>query len=217
MTMIEACALIAGALLKKDGLTPQEIHYSTKIPLIQIYRAIKGMEKDELINIQEDENKKYYHVNDAAALQTFMDTVNDREEVEPEKEQNGDKPKPSPNKESTHNGRHTGKFIFRKVAYSKSMCAYQVVSAFAKEKKPTLKELEKAFDPSIVSRFGVVATLDKAKELSSGDRARYHMKEHLILTTRDKQQVVVTNQWSISRFEAFAEAAEKVGYKVKAE
>lgn len=216
MTMIEACALIAGALLKKDGLTPQEIHYSTKIPLIQIYRAIKGMEKDELITIKEGENNKHYHVNDVTALKKFMDTVDDREEVEPEKEQNEEKPKPPSNKEATHNGRHTGKFIFRKVAYSKSMCAYQVVSAFVNEKKPTLKELEEAFDPSIVSRFGVVATLDKAKELS-GDRVRYHMKDHMILTTKDKQQAVVTNQWSITRFEAFAEAAEKVGYKVKAE
>ena len=113
-------------------------------------------------------------------------------------------------------GRHTGKFIYNKVPYSKSACALKVVSDYVEKEKPSLKQLKAAFPDEIISRFGVVNDLKSAQELSK-DRARYHLREHQILTTSDGKKVVVCNQFSIDRFFRFVEAAAVLGFKIKPE
>lgn len=211
--MQEAKALIAETLLEKEKLTPQELNYATKVPLIQVYNVVKTLEKEGLITIEESEDTKHYLVKDAKGLEGLTSKA-ESEKTEPTQK---DKQKEKTDPKIEPSGRHTGKFIFRKIPYSKSQCVYQIVAAFVKEKSPTFAEIEKAFPPEIVSRFGVAALLSKAETLNGNDRVRYHMKDHMILTTSDKKKVVVTNQWSLDRFLKFAEAAAKLGYKVKPE
>src|SRR5690606_28977953 len=107
-------------------------------------------------------------------------------------------------------GRHTGKFLYQKVPYSKSACALKVVTDFVQKNKPCLKQLKSVFPDDIVSRFGVVAELKAAQDLSK-DRNRYHLNDHQVLTTSDGKKVVVTNQWTVDRFARFCEAAAAVG------
>lgn len=213
--MQEARAKVAEAILKKIRISPGEIAYSSQVPLIQIYRIAKEFSEKELITIEEGENSKTYQTKDEKALIAVMHSADDEIDLG-----NDDKApahdKPAKEEPVISTGRHNGKFIYNKVAYSKSMCALKVVSAYMEKKNPTLDELKEVFPDEIVSRFGVVNLLKSAKELS-GRTPRYYMNEDQILTTSDGKKVVVTNQWTLERFLKFAEAAGKVGFKVKAE
>jgi len=207
-----AKSLIAQAL--KDGVEtqPKALAELLTIPVIQIHGIMARLQKDGLIEIGEDENGKTYTVKNPDGLkelaeaqtETPAETKPEKKVVPPKKEQVA--PQPA--------GRHTGKFIYNKVPYSKSACALKVVSDYVEKEKPSLKQLKAAFPDDIVSRFGVINELKPAQDLSK-DRNRYHMKS--VLNTSDGKIVVCTNQWSQDRFVKFCEAAEKVGFKIKPE
>lgn len=203
---------MAQSLLDKQNLLPKELSESTGAPIIQIYKAAKDLEKEGLIVITESESGKVYTPKNTEALKSICDVSTDTVS-----ESNSKAPKKKPVKtkiEVPTSGRHTGKFVFRKVPYSQSQCVYQVMAAYIAEQKPTYKELEAAFDPSIVSRFGVFAKLSKCRELSA-DRDRYHLKDYMILKTKDGVRIAITNQWSMTRFIQFVDAASQAGYKIR--
>ena len=213
MTTKEASVLIARALLLKGANTqPKALAEQLTIPIIQIHNVMNSFNKDGLIEIGEDEKGKTYTVQNHESLKALTEAKTETPtEPKPEKKIEAHKnEQPAP--KST--GRHNGKFLYGKVAYSKSACVLKVVSDYVEQTKPTLKQLRMTWPDSIVSRFGVINEKKPALDLSKG-RNRYHMKAEL--TTSDGKTVVVTNQWSQDRFLKFCEAAEKVGLKIKPE
>jgi hypothetical protein len=210
-----ATALIAQVLLK-DGADPQPkvLAELLTIPVIQVHKVMNKLSKDGLIEIGEDEKGKAYSVKDPVGLKALAGTQTDAS-GEPEPEKKAEAPvKKHAAPERT--GRHTGKFIYKKVPYSKSACALKVVTDYVEKEKPSLKQLKAVFPDDIVSRFGVVAELKAAQDLSK-DRARYHLREDQVLTTSDGKKVAVTNQWTVDRFARLCEAAAAVGLRVRPE
>ncbi len=213
----QATTLIAHGLLQDGADTqPNALAELLKIPVIQVHNVISRLNKDGLIEINEDEKGKAYTVKDPEGLKALAGTQTDAS-AEPEPEKKAEAPvKKQAVPERT--GRHTGKFLYgkEKVPYSKSACALKVVSDYVEKEKPSLKQLKSVFSEDIVSRFGVVAELKAAQDLSK-DRNRYHLNDHQVLTTSDAKKVVVTNQWTVDRFARFCEAAAAVGLRVRPE
>lgn len=197
--MNEARILIAGALIKKDNLSPQELHQATHVPLIQIYRAVKEMVNDKLIRIEERDDNKLYHITNLKALEEF---ATNNEEVKTE----------TPAK-SPASGRDTSKYIFQKETLPKGRCAHAVVKAYLAKNPSSLKQLQEVFPNEVIGRFGIVNSLSAAKSLSK-DRPRYFMKDDQILTATDGP-IVVCSQWTSERFEKFMSIAKGLGYKIK--
>ena len=167
--------------------------------------------KDDLIEIGEDEKGKTYTVKNEEGLKAL---VIDEPREEPKKE---DAPEPKTEKKKpVAREKYTGKFVFNKVTLSKSQCALEIVTQHVEKQKPTLAQLKETFPDKVVSQFGIVKILKDAKLLSK-QRKRYHLKDHQILTTSDNHQVAVTNQWTQDRFQQLLEIAETLGYKVKPE
>ena len=211
----EATVLIAKAL--QDGVSnqPKDLSEVIKIPIIQVHNILNKMAKDGLIEIGEEEGLKTYTVKDEEGLKALVPDV-PREEpkmedvAEPKAEEKAEKKKPVAKE------KHTGKFVFNKVALSKSQCALQIVTQYVEKQQPTLAQLKETFPDKVVSQFGIVKTLKEALGLSQL-RSRYHLKDHQILTTSDNQKVAVTNQWTHDRFQLLLAIVETLGYKVKPE
>jgi hypothetical protein len=209
----QATALIAQALLQ-EGVSnqPKDLSEVIKIPIIQVHNILSKLNKDGLIEIGEDENGKTYTVKKPDGLKELAG-----EQTETPAEPKPEKKVETPKKKQTAPvpvGRHTGKFIYQKIALSKSACAFRVISDFVEKNKPSLKQLKAAFPDEIVSRFGVINELKTAQDLSK-DRNRYHLKDHQVLITSDGKKVVVTNQWSIDRFLRFCEAAAALKIRIR--
>lgn len=212
----EATALIAHALTQEGADTqPKALAELLTIPVIQVHNVMNRFNKDGLIEIGEDEKGKTYTVKNEEGLKALVIDV-PREEpkkedvAEPKTEEKAEKKKPVVKE------KHTGKFVFNKVALSKSQCALQIVTQYVEKQQPTLAQLKETFPDKVVSQFGIVKTLKEALGLSQL-RSRYHLKDHQILTTSDDKKVAVTNQWTQDRFQQLLEIAETLGYKVKPE
>lgn len=208
----QATALIAQALLREVAdLQPKALAELLTIPVIQVHNVMNRLNKDGLIEISEDEKGKTYTVKDPEGLKALAGMQTDASGgAEPEKKAE------APVKKQVfpaRTGRHTGKYIYKKQQYSKSACALKAVTDYVQKEKPSLKQLIAVFPDDIVSRFGVVAELKTALDLSK-DRARYHLRQHQVLTTTDGKKVVVTNQWTVDRFARFCQAAMMVGIKI---
>ncbi|MFL3663679.1 MAG: hypothetical protein ACJ04Q_06745 [Flavobacteriales bacterium] len=122
--------------------------------------------------------------------------------------------KPTP----TTIGRNTSQYVFEKVKRSKGRTVLAVVQAYVRDNKDvTYKQLLTVFPPQ-VKRFGTINILSDAKALSpDSTRPRYFFKEHQIITTKDKQQVVVCNQFIHSSFLEFVVLAKELGYVITPE
>ena len=207
MKMQQATALIARALLQKEvSNQPKDLSELVKIPIIQVHNVLNKMGKDGLITITEDESGKTYSVRKTDEIQKLAQEEVPEQPEEPETEK----------KKPVAKEKHTGKFVFNKVALSKSQCALQIVTQYFEKQQPTLRQLKETFPDKIVSQFGIVKTLKEAKGLSEL-RSRYHLKDHQILTTSDDHKVAVTNQWTQDRFQQLLEIAKTLGYKVTPE
>ena len=205
--MQQATALIARALLQKEvSNQPKDLSELVKIPIIQVHNVLNKMGKDGLITITEDESGKTYSVRKTDEIQKLAQEEVPEQPEEPETEK----------KKPVAKEKHTGKFVFNKVALSKSQCALQIVTQYFEKQQPTLRQLKETFPDKIVSQFGIVKTLKEAKGLSEL-RSRYHLKDHQILTTSDDHKVAVTNQWTQDRFQQLLEIAKTLGYKVTPE
>lgn len=211
----QATALIVQALLQDGADTqPKVLAKLLTIPVIQVHNVMNRLSKDGLVEIGEDEKGKTYTVKNPEGLKALGGTQTVAS-GEPEPERKAEAPvqkQVAPER----TGRHTGKFIYKKVPYSKSACALKVVSDYVEKEKPSLKQLKAVFPDDLVSRFGVVSELKVARNLSK-DRARYHLREGQILTSSDSKQVAVTNQWTQVRFAKFCEVAATVGFEIRPE
>ena len=208
----QATVLIAQTLIQKGAdPQPKALAELLTIPVIQVHNVMSRFNKDDLIEIGENEKGKTYTVKNEEGLKALLVDMTSKE---PKKE---DIPEPKTEKKKpVANQKHTGKFVFNKVVLSKSQCALQIVTLYVQQQKPSLAQLKEKFPDKIVSQFGIVKILKDAKGLSQS-RKRFHLKDHQILTTSDNHQVAVTNQWTQDRFQQMLEIAETLGYKVKPE
>ena len=199
MQISEVRKIIFNELKKKKSITAQVLNYTPhNIPFIQSYGVLAHLVE---LGAVEKQERTYVLVDEKKALGIF----NDKSLAKQPKEQ---KVKPLLIKSE----RNTSKYVFEKTVYSKGACVHAVVAAFIRDKNPTYKELEKAFPP-LVKRYGIINTIEKAKELSP-DRPRYFMKDNQILETKDKISVAITNQWVHEKFMEFVDMMNGVGYLI---
>lgn len=209
MTVEEARELIHVELRQQPSLTAQDLSERTGIAVMMCYKVLKADVELGAVSMKIIDEMKHYTItgSEMAAME------------EPASE-----PKPSEQEDNEvsstvvvqSSGRDTTKFIFKKKAYSKSGCVLAVVTDYVNTSKPTLELLRVGFPDAIVGRFGVVNSLDKAKELSP-DRPRYFMKDDQLLITSDNLTIAVCNQWTLGRFAEFMDAAGKLGFKITPE
>ena len=201
MQISEVRKIIYDELKKKKSITAQVLNYTPfNIPFIQSYGVLAHLVE---LGAVEKQDKTYTLIDEKKALGIF----NEKASVKPEER----KVKPLLIK----SGRNTSKYVFEKIVYSKGACVHAVVKAYVRDNNPTYKELEKVFPP-LVKRYGIINTLEKAKELSP-DRPRYFMKDNQIIATKDKISVAVTNQWVHEIFLEFVDMINGVGYLITPE
>jgi len=199
MQIEEVRKIIYNELKKKKSITAQALNYTPhNIPFIQSYGVLAHLME---LGAVEKQDRIYVLVDEKKAVGIFSGKVSVKSEIK--------KVKPL----LVKSGRNTSKYVFEKIVYSKGACVLAVVKAYVKDNNPTYKELEKVFPP-LVKRYGILNTLEKAKELSP-DRPRYFMKDNQILITKDKVNVVVTNQWVHEKFIEFVEFSKRINYIIK--
>ncbi len=209
MTIEEARVLIHEELGKQPSLTAQDLGERTGIAVMMCYKVLKADVESGDVAMEIIDEMKHY------TLTVSETEANEQPVSEPEPLEQEDN-EVSSTVVVQSSGRDTTKFIFKKKAYSKSGCVLAVVTDYVNTSKPTLEQLKAGFPDAIVGRFGVINSLEKAKELSP-DRARYFMKDDQLLTTSDNITVAVCNQWTLGRFAEFMNAAGKLGYKISPE
>lgn len=187
---------------KNSVVTPQQLSYTPySIPLVQAHGVLKHLVDEGAVT---KEDRTFTLVDEKKALSVFGMNA----PVEPKTEKVS---KPAP----ATSGRVTKQYVFEKVKQSKSQIVLSVVKAYVRDNKNvTYKKLLTVFPPQ-VKRFGTINTLAAAKVLSpDSTRPRYFFKEHQIITTKDKQQVVVCNQFIHSQFLEFIVLAKELGYVI---
>lgn len=214
MNIEAARSVILSELKTSKTTTPNQISQNTMVPLIQVYNVMKQLEDLKVVKtVIEDKGRTYTVITPEKLNEKIFQVP-----VKPTITKNPVKPSPVEKEIKIKTGRDTTKYIFRKTAYSKGLCAWQVVQAYIKEKNPTYEKLVQIFPHEIVQRFGIVRTVDEAKALCTDGRPRYYStKPEQILRTADNFDVVVTTQWTLDRFINFIVIADKLGYQIKAE
>lgn len=214
MNIEAARTVILSELKTSKTTTPNQIAQNTQVPLIQVYQIMKQLEDLKVVSTEIKDQVRTYTVISPEKLNEKIFQV----PVKPKIAEKLAKPSPMEKEIVVKSSRDTTKYIFRKTAYSKGLCAWQVVQAYIKEKNPTYEQLVKIFPHEIVQRFGIVRTLDEAKAICTDGRPRYYStKPEQILRTADNLQVVTTTQWTLDRFVNFIVIADKLGYQIKAE
>lgn len=205
MKIEEVRLRITEAFLKHQKITAQQLNYTPySIPFVQSYGVLAHLIELGAVTKEQD-NKTYTLIDKEKMIKAFgIDAP-----VEP-KSKKIDKLVP------VLTGRNTSQYVFEKIKRSKSQTVLAVVQAYVSDNKNvTYEKLVQVFPP-IVKRFGIVNTIEKAKVLSpDSTRPRYFFKGHQIITTKDKQQVVVCNQFIHSNFlEFIVLAKEELGYVI---
>ena len=204
MKLEEVRKCIIQAFKGNKSITPQQLGYTPyNIPLVQAYGVLKHLVDEGCVT---KNDKAHVLIDEKKALSIFgMDSP-----VDP-KPKKASKPKPKTT------GRNISRYMFEKVAQSKSQVVLAVIKAYVRDNKNvTYKKLEQVFPP-LVKRFGTLNTLAEAKTLSpDSTRPRYFFKEHQIITTSDKKQIVVCNQFIHSQFLEFIVLAKALGYIITA-
>ena len=190
------------ALQEHKSVTAQQLNYAPySVSNVQCYGFMKILMEAGAVT---KDDKTYTLIDEKKALAAFdMDAP-----VEPKSEKVS---KPTP----VLSGRNTSQYVFEKVKRSKGQTVLAVVQAYVRDNKNiTYKKLLTVFPPQ-VKRFGTINNMTEAKVLSpDSTRPRYFMKDHQIVTTKDKTQVVVTNQWIHSAFLEFVVLSKALGYVI---
>jgi hypothetical protein len=200
MNQEQATALVKSELDKRETCSAQLLSDRTGVSILQVYKVLKVLVDSGVAQLHLIDDIKHYSISSKVV----------KLQAEPETKTTKLVTKPI--------GRDTTKFVInkQKQAYSKGQCAYQVVRMHIEKTNPTLEQLRLDFPDKIVGRFGVVNTLKEAQVLSP-DRPRYNMKEHQVMTTSDGASVVVTNQWTVERFNLFIIASKQLGIDIRPE
>lgn len=199
MNQEQATELVKSSLDKKETKSAQLLSERTGVSILQVYKVLKALVDSGVAQLHLINDIKHYSISSKGVKVQAESETKSSIVIKP-------------------TGRDTTKFIInkQKQAYSKGQCAYQVVRMHIEKTKPSLAQLRLDFPDKIVGRFGVVNTLNEAQALSP-DRPRYNMKEHQVMTTSDGASVVVTNQFTVERFNSFVIAAKQLGIDIRPE
>ncbi len=110
-------------------------------------------------------------------------------------------------------GRDNSKFSFQDNEYGKGRLVQAVVKAHvAANPNVTLEELETAFPPQLMPRFGKLRTEAAAKEIAPKGK-RYFEKDNDKICLIDCH-IVICNQHTLSTTQAFIATATELGYEI---
>jgi hypothetical protein len=204
MTQTEITEKIKEVLTKMYKLTVEELHkeVGSKLPILQLHKALKILEKGNFIEIETNESGKFYSL------------------VKEEGIEGIDKPlKETPAKEQTvlvklnQTGRDNTKYLFNGVEHNKGRLALAIVKEYAK-KKVSYKKLLEVFPVDLTPPYGFVKPLDEALEIGK-KRPRFFTKEDEQIKLSDGLYCV-SNQLTKERIsELIRIAEEQLGYKIK--
>jgi hypothetical protein len=109
--------------------------------------------------------------------------------------------------------RNNTQYIFNEKVLGKGPLVLAVVSKYVEDNPTTtFEQLKEIFPDTLMKRFGVFATEEKAKELS-GKVNRYFLKSEQLIKLEDAM-IAVCNQWTSALLVPFLELADKLGYTI---
>ena len=125
---------------------------------------------------------------------------------------------PSETKPAKKNsGRNTGTYLFSGISLNKGKLINSVVAAHcAKNKNMSEEKLRAVFPDSLLKRFGIFQTVEKAREISGAKYDRYFFKEEFQIKLKDCV-IVTCNQITSENILPFLEVCAKLGYEITAE
>lgn len=151
---------------------------------------------------------------DGEEIQEPIDTETKTDETGP-KEEKQHEVKATPAKNTA--GRNNGTFSFNGTSYNKGKLIQAVVSAHvAKNKNITHDKLKEVFANSLLKRFGIFQTVEKAREISGAKYDRYFFKEEFQIKLKDAV-IVTCNQITAENILPFLDVCAKIGYAIEAE
>lgn len=111
-------------------------------------------------------------------------------------------------------GRNRKTYTFNGVPnLNKGRLALAIVTAYAKEKKPTLKQALELWPDAIVPPYGLIKPIADAKKMSEKYQ-RFFIKPEEEVKLKDTT-VAVSNQMTPERIDKIIAIARKLGYKIK--
>ncbi len=114
-------------------------------------------------------------------------------------------------------GRNTGTYLFNGVSYNKGKLINAVVAAHcAKNKNISEEKLRTVFPDTLLKRFGIFQSVEKAREISGIKYDRYFFKEEFQIKLKDCV-IVTCNQITGENILPFLEVCAKLGYEITAE
>lgn len=181
---------ILKVLDKKGKVTPAEIQYELKedVVMIQIHKALKKLETDKIVEVEEVENNKFFFLKQKNKAKSTSVNVD-------------------------KGGRDVTKYKFNGQEYGKSRLALAIISHYVKKNKPTYKQLCEIFPIDLTPPYGFIKPKEEAIEISKHP-ARFFIKEHEVLELSDGP-VCVSNQFTKDRIEKLIKIAkDKIGYMI---
>jgi hypothetical protein len=113
--------------------------------------------------------------------------------------------------------RNTGTFKFAGSSYNKGKLINAVVTAHvAQNKNINVEKLRLAFPDTLLKRFGIFQTVEKAREISGPKYDRYFFKDDLQIKLKDAV-IVTCNQITSDNLLPFLEQCSKLGIVIEAE
>jgi len=125
-----------------------------------------------------------------------------------------DKEEIKPLKIPEKTGRDLTKYKFNGEEYSKGRLAHAIISQYAKEKKPSLKQALALFPAEIIQPYGLIAEVKEARKLSKS-RPRFFLKEEEVVKLRDCS-ICISNQFTTERIaKVIAIARKELKYTIR--
>lgn len=197
-------------ILKNETATPPEIHFKTKIALVQIYAVLKFFTDQGALTMTPKENNRIYSIKNKEKLLQLMKEESNQL---PSKK---DEPKIGPVKpKGKTEGRDLTKYSFNgEKNLSKGRLAHAIVSAYAKQRRPSLKQALELFPETIVAPYGFIRERKEALKLSK-ERPRFFCKPEEAIKLKDAI-VAVSNQMTSERIGKIIQIARKeLKYTIK--
>ena len=175
---------VTGILRGTDRLSPNEIHerIEGELPMVQVFAALKSMLDSHIVTVEELGGSKFYQLSKKASVTKEDKPVSKRD---------------------------TTKYDFEgQKGLSKGRLALAIVKRYCLEKKPTLNELKEIFPDKIVKPYGMIRTLDEAKEVSK-DRKRFFINDEDVIELTNGAQACISNQFTTHRIALVIEIAQR--------
>lgn len=206
----EAREKILNIIKEKGKATPQEISDACKgkIPMLQIYNITKKLTDEKLVQMEQKDKDKFYSL--AAKDENEPPAAGDAGETQSETLNSGK----LLNNSSGGAGRNLTKYKFKGNEYNKGRLAHAVISAYAKENKPTLKQALAMWPDEIVPPYGLIKPIAEAKKMSQTYQ-RFFIKPEEEIKLKDCV-IAVSNQMNPERIgKVIAIARKELKFSIK--